>query len=118
MSPLALKAMLESALEKGAEGATIADVEAKLASGDALLWLGERGALVTSLHETEDGRFVHVWLGAGDMEEIVSMEPGVSAWARARQCKSARINGRKGWDRVFKSRGFIRVGEELVKYYV
>lgn len=117
MTPLEIRDGLIEALELAGEGHTITDLEQALQTGDALLWTGVNGALVTLLYESPRGRSVHVWLGTGDLNELLQMEPGVSAWARARGCKYATINGRKGWSRVFKPLGFKMIDGELTKFY-
>lgn len=103
------------ALELAAEGHTLADLEQDLADRNALLWTGENCAIVTNLQEGPGGRFLHVWLGTGDLSEMAALEPGIAAHARALGCKYASINGRKGWDRVFSKNGFTRDGDELRK---
>ena len=118
MNPSEIKDGLVKALEQAQEGKTLADLERMLSDGSALLWTGNRGVLVTILYNSPEGRYLHVWLGTGDMAELVSMEPGISAWARARGCRFASINGRKGWARVFKRIGFVYDDGELRKYYV
>lgn len=72
-----------------------------LETNRAQLWPGERSALVTELVNTPEGRFVHCWLGGGDIAEMVAMKVGVEAWARALGCEFASIDGRRGWLKVF-----------------
>lgn len=112
-----LKDGLEKALELGGEGYTLFDLECELASGHALLWRGNKSAIVTRLHKTDSYFYLHVWLGTGDLSELLTLEPGISAWARARGCKYASINGRKGWTKMFKPFGFKPEDGELRKYY-
>lgn len=112
-----IKNGLIRALEQAQEGLNLSDLEWMLETGKALLWTGNRGVLVTVLYESPEGRFLHVWLGTGDLQELVSFEPGISAWARARGCVYSSINGRKGWTKVFKQYGFTEVEGELRKYY-
>lgn len=92
----------------------MAELEASLSSGQALLWVGEHCAIVTTLHDGEV-RELHGWLATGDMDEISQLVPGIAAHARALGCKFATIDGRKGWDRVFSKHGFTRDGDELRK---
>jgi hypothetical protein len=113
-----IKLGLTKALTLAQEGITIDDLAIMLNNGEALLWTGESAALVTTLHTSDHHRFLHVWLGCGDIKELVSFEPGISAWARARGCHYATINGRKGWSRVFKQLGFHEADGELRKNYV
>lgn len=103
------------ALELAGEGDTLADLEQALESDFAALWIGERCALVTTLHQAEIGRELHVWLGTGDLSEMITLEPGIAAWARSKGCTFATIRGRKGWGRVFSKHGFTRDGDELRK---
>ena len=115
MTPDKMRSGFIWALKRAGEGDTLADLELALTSDFAALWIGERCALVTTLHEPETGRELHVWLGTGDLSEMITLEPGISAWARSKGCKSATIRGRKGWDRVFSKHGFTRDGDELRK---
>lgn len=102
---------LERALRHANEGDTIQDLERALATGAALLWHGERSALVTTRH----GPDLHVWLGCGDIKELKAIAPGVFAHARAVGCTDITINGRAGWSRALRGLGFVRDGEELRK---
>lgn len=84
--------------------ATEDEVAARVLSGTAQLWLGERSAIVTEV--IHDPRSVHVWVAGGELRDLLSLIPGLAAWARTMGCKGATINGRKGWARVLKSYGF------------
>lgn len=106
---------LVQALERGGEGYGLTDLENDLASGAAMLWAGENCALVTSIHDDPDGRFLHVWLGTGSLPDLIRLEPGIAAFARARGCRFATVNGRSGWARVFRKHGFEPHGDELRK---
>ena len=117
MNPIEMRDGLAQALERGAEGYSITDLEDDLASGAAMLWAGSECALVTSIHDGPEGRFLHVWLGCGALADLVSLEPGISAFARARGCRFATIGGRRGWARAFRSHGFVPHGGELRKSY-
>jgi hypothetical protein len=92
-----------------------ADVQELLATNKAQLWQGDGGSLVTQLIDSSDGKCVHCWLGGGDMEALLAMRAGIEAWGRMQGCRFASINGRKGWDRIFRRYGYQRIGGELVK---
>jgi hypothetical protein len=96
------------------EDATEAEVMTEVASGRVQLWRGARSAMLTQLvlaHEP----YVLVWLGGGDLQELMAMRPGVEAWARAHGARAARINGRRGWARALRSAGFAPCDGELRK---
>lgn len=86
-----------------------------LLRGQAMLWPAEEGALVTFCQVTDEGRFLHCWLGGGRLKTLLELRPGVEAWGRAMGCEYASIEGRKGWDRVFRPFGYWRDGAELRK---
>jgi hypothetical protein len=92
---------------------TETDVAVRLLEGTAQLWLGEASAMVTEV--IREPRTLHVWLAGGDLAEVVSFTPGIAAWGRMMGCKSATIDGRKGWLRALKPYGFHRDGELLRK---
>jgi hypothetical protein len=107
---------LAAAAARGRQaGLTKAELAALLLRGQAMLWPGEGGALVTQCVATREGRFLHCWLGGGDLSALLELRPGVEAWGRAMGCDYASIEGRKGWDRVFRPFGYWRDGEDLRK---
>lgn len=104
---------LLAALEQDEARTSPDQLRTLLHTGKAQLWPGEGGALVTQLINTDGRRFLHCWLGGGDMQALVAMKPGVEAWGRAQGAEFASINGRRGWVRMFKD--YRREGRELVK---
>lgn len=84
------------------------EAQQRIAENTAQLWLGERSAIVTEIV----GDAIHVWLGAGDLAELLEMRPLIERYGRDIGCKRATIDGRLGWDRVFKPHGFKRVLEK------
>jgi hypothetical protein len=94
--------------------ATEAEIVADLAAGRVQLWPGAGAAMLTQLVDGPEP-FVLVWLGGGDLDELLAMRAGVEAWARAQGAQAARINGRRGWRRVLAAHGFAPCGDELRK---
>lgn len=80
----------------------------------AQLWRGERSAMVTQL-VAADPPNVTVWKGGGDLSDLLALQPGIEAWARQQGVKEARINGRPGWARALRDRGFHEHDGELRK---
>jgi hypothetical protein len=107
---------LAAAAARGREaGLSKAELLRLLLRGEAMLWPGEAGALVTQCIATPEGRFVHCWLGGGGLRTLLDLRPGVEAWGRVMGCDYASIEGRKGWDRVFRPFGYGRAGADLRK---
>lgn len=98
---------IEAALEYSGGTHTLQDVGDMIASGAAHLWPGKRSAGVTEIVNTPGMRNMHIWLAAGEMEELKEMHRCVELWARAAGCKRVTLSGRKGWERSFlKDRGY------------
>lgn len=105
-----------AALATGTDAALTADdLWARVLSGHAQFWPGPTSVMVTTLHHDERGRFIHVWLGGGNLRDLLAVQPGVEAWARTQGCTFASIDGRKGWARALKRSGFNTYGHELRK---
>jgi len=96
-----------------AEDGDEAALRTEILSGEAQLWAGEGGALVTQCIEGPEGRSLHVWLAGGRLDTILSLRPGVEAWARGLGCADVTIEGRSGWARVLSAHGYRRHGEIL-----
>lgn len=90
------------------------EVIAELLANRATLWPGLRSAFVTTLH-AGDEPCIHIWLGGGDLRELLTLQPGIEAWARAQGAAFATIEGRKGWARALRKTGFEPHGPELRK---
>lgn len=96
----------------------IADLEAMLISGQALFWPGKACALVTEITTYPTGeRAIEVLSAGGDMAEIMSLAPGVEAFARLQGCTVSIVEGRKGWERTMRDQGYafysIKLRKEL-----
>lgn len=86
----------------------------ELLANRAQLWRGARSAMVTQLIVAVPPN-ICVWLGGGDLDDLMTMQPGVEAYGRMHGCKEARINGRQGWARALRKTGFEPFDGELRK---
>lgn len=96
------------ALTDGSEDDLVDDI----CRGLAQLWTGRRSAIVTQLVRPSS---IHCWLAGGDLNEIIALMPGLESYGRALGYTFATVDGRKGWDRVLRPYGYLRVGDELQK---
>lgn len=78
----------------------------EILAGRAQLWGGERSALVTQLVQTNEERWLHLWLCAGDRAEAVAARPLIESWARQQGAQAMTLKGRDGWARVLRAHGF------------
>jgi len=111
-SVLDLSTSLQADLQKSLERErthTLADVEMALRTGDAQLWLSDDGlgAAVTEINNYPSGlKRAVIWLSAGRLESVVSMDEDFAALARELGCDEVRLYGRPGWGRVLRDGGW------------
>lgn len=88
---------------------SLADVEMALQTGDAQLWLSDDGlgAAVTEVNTYPTGlKRAVIWLSAGRLESVVSMDSDFADLARSLGCHEVRLIGRPGWGRALRGSGW------------
>ncbi len=96
-------------IAEGLEGSliSIADIERLLNDGKAVLWPGQKCAIVTEFVDYSSGeRASQVMSAGGDLVEILSMVPGMEAFARLNGCKVSMVEGRAGWKKALEPMGY------------
>lgn len=107
LSSSLLEDLLTSLELEGTHG--LADVEMALSQGSAQLWLSEdgQGAAVTEVNTYPSGLMrARIWLSAGKLDSVLSMDEAFSDWARELGCEEIELLGRRGWARVLKEQGW------------
>ena len=96
-------------IQAGIEGGLlkIEDIEHQLANGTAILWPGQKCAIVTEFVDYPSGeRAAQVMSAGGDLTEIMSLVPGMEAFGRLNGCSVITVEGRRGWEKVMKPTGY------------
>lgn len=88
------------------DGTPWAEIVSAVMAGKAQLWPGDAAAMVTQVLEEKQGRALHVWLGGGEMTDLLALQPAVAAWGRSMGCNHATIEGRQGWGKMLKANGW------------
>ena len=97
---------LEAALEY-AEGTHNAnDVLDLIQNNNATFWPLEKSVIVTEFVQWPRFKQLHYWLVGGDLQELLSVEPGITEWGRSQGCTRFSAAGRMGWARVMKPLGY------------
>lgn len=94
------------ALARSEGGYTHDDVLTEVMENRAQLWPGAKSAAITQIREEEGVRWLHIWLAAGDMQELMVMLKAGEEFAREHKLEWVEINGRKGWTRVLRPHGY------------
>ena len=93
---------IESALEYSGGTHLYEDVVTAVVEGKMQLWPAEKSCLVTEITVFPRKKVLHVFLGGGNLEEIISMHDSVIEWAKDQGCESLTMTGRKGWSKALK----------------
>lgn len=91
---------IEAALEREFGTHTIEDVRDMVLRGMAHLWVTPGSATVTRIVDAPRNRMLCIWLAGGDLDELLRIEPQISAWAEGQCCDLVYISGRRGWLRA------------------
>lgn len=103
------RAWIEDALEYSGGLYALEDIRQGIADGSYQLWPGKQSVCVTQLCRYPRAFAMNVLLGAGDLTELLEMEPWVLQWAKANGATVATIYGRPGWSRVFRQIGAVPI---------
>ena len=93
---------LQDALDAAGNLATLDQVKSLVDEGKARFWPGKECAFVTEIVQYPNKRALNIWLAGGDLQEMLSFEPMVRAYAKDKGCDLLVIQGRPGWQKVFK----------------
>lgn len=108
---------IEAALEYSNGTHDWYDIVSGVLTGKMQLWPTDNGALVTEIIDYPRKRCINVFLGGGDMAELVDKHGEIIMWAQENGCVSALISGRDGWARAFKEHGWKPVHRTLEKEF-
>ena len=111
LNDLRIKLVLDLKLSLDREGThTLTTVEMALKTGDAQLWLSDDGlgAAVTEINTYPSGlKRAIIWLSAGRLESVLSMDDDFAALAKAEGCDEVVLYGRPGWKRALRDNGWV-----------
>lgn len=101
------KPWIEAALAQSNGFETIEDVEAGINDGSYQFWADENAAAITTILRFARRKALMVVHGGGDLTELLErLEPQMERYAQQRGCDAIMGQGRKGWERVCKTRGY------------
>lgn len=108
---------IEGALEYCGGTHDFEDVCEGIYSGIMQLWPAPKGCIVTEIVVYPKKKVVNVFLGGGDMEQILDMHKDVISWAKEQGCSAATITGRFGWKKPLAKRGWTTLHSSYVKEF-
>lgn len=86
---------------------TIEYLDALVIEKRAFMWASEDAAIIAEIKMFPTGaKAIHCLVAAGSLEGVMHLAPIVEEWGRARGCIGALVEGRAGWAKALKGRGY------------
>ena len=108
---------IEAALEYSGGTHDFIDVVEGLYKGTMQLWPAEKGCIVTEIVVYPKKKMLNVFLGGGNLEQILDMHQDVIEWAKAQGCEALTMTGRFGWKKPLEKHGWETLHCSYVKEF-
>jgi hypothetical protein len=109
------KPYIEAALKYTGGTHDIIDIYEGLYKGTMQLWPAEKSCLVTEIINYPKMKVLNIFLGGGDLTEILSMHSDVIRWAKDQGCTALNMTGRFGWKKPLSKYGWKPLHSSYVK---
>ncbi len=109
------KPYIEAALEYTGGTHDLIDIYEGLYKGTMQLWPAEKSCLVTEIITYPKMKVLNIFLGGGDLTEILSMHEDVIRWAKDQGCSALNMTGRFGWKKPLAKHGWQPMHSSYVK---
>ena len=106
---------IEAALEYTGGTHDIIDIYEGLYKGTMQLWPAKKSCLVTEIINYPKMKVLNIFLGGGDLTEILSMHEDVIRWAKDQNCSALNMTGRFGWKKPLAKHGWQPMHSSYVK---
>ena len=98
---------LEAALEYSGGTHVFDDIVVGVRTGEMQLWPTPRGCILTELTCYPRKKVINVFLGGGELDQIMDMQSDLIKWAKSQGCSALTMTGRKGWIKPLLKAGWI-----------
>lgn len=103
---LPYRQMIQKALDFGHNTHSFDDIVNGVASQDMQFWPMEKSCLVTEIVTYPNSRALHVFLAAGDLNEIKDIDDTLANFGKQLNAQVISLSGRKGWTKALKDIGY------------
>jgi hypothetical protein len=101
-----LRDRLEEALLRGGGDHTLAELADEVRAGRAQCFHNTRAIVFTQIERHRTHSALRVYVAAGALEDVMSLQPEVEALALAEGCDRLLMIGRRGWKTVLPAHGW------------
>ncbi len=106
MNEHVLRTRLEDALEQGGGDHTVEELAEEVRAGRAQCFHNQRAVVFTQIEAHRLWRALRVYVAAGDLNDVMSLQPELESLAKAEGCDRLMMIGRRGWTRVLPRYGW------------
>ena len=111
------KPWIEAALEYSGGTHDFIDVAEGIYKGTMQLWPTPKGCIVTEIVVYPRKRMLNVFLGAGELDQILDMHQDVIQWAKLQGCEALTMTGRAGWKKPLAKHGWSPLHSSYIKEF-
>jgi len=111
------KPWIEAALEYSGGTHDFSDIVEGLRKDVLQLWPTPKGCIVTEIVVYPKKRVLNVFLGGGELEQIMDMHSDVIDWAKAQGCSALTMSGRFGWKKPLQAHGWEAQHASYIKEF-
>lgn len=108
---------IEDALEHCDGTHKFDDVAESISKGSMQLWSSPKGCIVTEIVVYPRKTVLHVFLGGGELEQILDMDKDVKEWATKQGCTASTMSGRSGWKKPLAGLGWKPTQTSYIKEF-
>jgi len=111
------KPWIEAALEYSGGTHDFIDIAEGIYKGTLQLWPSPKGCIVTEIVVYPRKRMLNVFLGGGELDQILDMHQDVIQWAKAQGCTALTMTGRAGWKKPLAKHGWNQLHSSYIKEF-
>jgi hypothetical protein len=111
------KPWIEAALQYSGGTHDFIDIAEGIYKGTMQLWPTPKGCIVTEIVVYPRKRMLNIFLGGGELQQILDMHEDVIGWAKAQGCTALTMTGRMGWKKPLAKHGWDQQHSSYIKEF-
>ena len=107
--------LVESALKHSLGAYSFKDIVEAVEDQRMQFWVNDKCCVVTEVLNLPQIKTLHVFLAAGELDGIRSLENDAAEWAKSIGCNAFTLSGRSGWVKALKNDGWEVAHTTMIK---
>ena len=108
---------IEAALEYSGGTHIFEDIVLGIFEQRMQLWPSEKGCIVTEIVVYPRKKVLNIFLGGGELSQLLDMHSDVISWAKAQGCTGLIMTGRLGWKKPLEKHGWKVLHQSYAKEF-